>query len=310
MERTGNTEGFVSTGYGIQVSPDSSNRFSSYSDGVATVSSPPTTGDASSAEAFEELGTQSGTAPALLTLWSPQDERFANMFQSWDCLPFDPERGPKARHAILSTMEDLISPFEEAINNSDEGFRQWMLRHQMAMDLGLSPEPKWPKLKDEHGDWNNEQWIVRYGYLVKKREQLIAERRDEDGIAPLFRGLLARRPARTMGLKKAQPKSDKNYLPTYWARPVVGYPTMEAQCKGGAAQQNVGDLYLGQLTSADQGSPPALTDMSSPSELSSPSWVPSTTSRIYPLAGSESPTPKKGGRSARLDVIKIDSDSE
>ena len=310
MERPENTEDFISAGFGIQFNPASSRRLSSFSDGAASACSLPTTGDASSLEAFEDLGTHSVSAPALLNLWSPQDERLAKMFQSWDCLPFDPERSSEDRHVILSSMEALISPFEEAINHSDEGFRQWILRHQRAMDLGLSPEPDWPKLKDERGVWSNERWITRYGYVVKKREQLIAERREEDGITTPFRGLLAQRPARTMGLKKAQPNSDKNYLPTYWAQPVAEHPVMEAQCKGGATQQNVVGLCAGQLASAGQESPPALTDMSSPSELSSPLWVPSTTSWIYPLAGSGSPTSKKGGRSVRLDAIKIDSDSE
>ncbi|ATY64854.1 annexin A7 [Cordyceps militaris] len=102
--------------------------------------------------------------------WSDQDTFYTKLFKAWDSLPL---QDAATETGLLIELDYVISRFDNYIEHSDIGFRSWVKRHQLAIEIGLVETPTWPKLYAEQGGkrkWRDEVWVRRYSFLVHQRD--------------------------------------------------------------------------------------------------------------------------------------------
>ncbi|KAJ3476210.1 hypothetical protein NLG97_g9201 [Lecanicillium saksenae] len=108
--------------------------------------------------------------------WSDEDAYYTKLFKAWDNLPV---HDASTETELLAELDHIIPHFDAYIGHNDLGFRAWVKRHQLAMELGLAEVPTWPKLyimKGEKRKWRDEVWVNRYSFLIHQRD-IIAKSR-------------------------------------------------------------------------------------------------------------------------------------
>ncbi|OAA73834.1 annexin A7 [Cordyceps fumosorosea ARSEF 2679] len=117
-----------------------------------------------------QSGLAKPTKPEPFFPWSEEDACYTKLFRAWDNLPI---HDASTETGLLMELDHIISHFDSYIGHSDLGFRSWVKRHQLAMELELVEMPTWPKLYTLQGDekkWRDEAWVSRYSFLVRQRE--------------------------------------------------------------------------------------------------------------------------------------------
>ncbi len=108
--------------------------------------------------------------------WSEEDTYYTKLFRAWDNLPI---HDASTETGLLMELDHIISLFDNYIGHNDLGFRAWVRRHQLAMEIGLVETPTWPKLyilKGGKMKWQDKVWVSRYSFLVQQRD-IIAKSR-------------------------------------------------------------------------------------------------------------------------------------
>lgn len=108
--------------------------------------------------------------------WSEEDTYYTKLFRAWDNLPI---HDASTETGLLMELDHIISLFDNYIGHNDLGFRAWVRRHQLAMEIGLVETPTWPKLYILRGGkmkWQDKVWVSRYSFLVQQRD-IIAKSR-------------------------------------------------------------------------------------------------------------------------------------
>ncbi|KAJ6788324.1 hypothetical protein PWT90_09536 [Aphanocladium album] len=114
--------------------------------------------------------------PAERLPWSAEDAYYTKLFKAWDNLPL---HDASTETELLAELDHIIPHFDSYIGHNDLGFRAWVRRHQLAMELGLVEVPTWPKLytvKRGKKQWRDEVWVNRYSFLIHQRD-IIAKSR-------------------------------------------------------------------------------------------------------------------------------------
>lgn len=141
--------------------------------------------------------------------WSEEDAFYTKLFRAWENLPV---HDASTETGLLMELDHVISLFDNYIGHNDLGFRAWVRRHQLAMELELVETPTWPKLyilKGGKKKWRDEVWVSRYSFLVQQRE-IIAK-------------------SRLQRMQSCKPEDKKRFFGLSWARPRQTVRTMRSK---------------------------------------------------------------------------------